>query len=72
MSRKTVITVDDITNIALEERRPGCEKGMLHEDACSWLASDRHRPSLACGQPTSGLTIGSRPTPNGRPTVGFR
>jgi hypothetical protein len=33
MSQKPVITVEDITNVALEERRPGWEKGMLHEDA---------------------------------------
>ena len=33
MSQKPAITVEDITNIALDERRPGCEKGMLHEDA---------------------------------------
>jgi mannose-6-phosphate isomerase-like protein (cupin superfamily) len=32
MSQKPVITVEDIMNIVLEERRPGCEKGMLHED----------------------------------------
>ncbi|HEY7714498.1 MAG TPA: cupin domain-containing protein [Candidatus Binatia bacterium] len=32
MSQKPVITVEDIVNIVLEERRPGCEKGMLHED----------------------------------------
>jgi hypothetical protein len=33
MSQKPVVTIEDITNIALDERRPGCEKGMLHEDA---------------------------------------
>jgi mannose-6-phosphate isomerase-like protein (cupin superfamily) len=32
MSQKHVVTVEDITNIALEERRPGCAKGVLHED----------------------------------------
>jgi hypothetical protein len=26
MSQEVVITVEDITNVALEERRPGCEK----------------------------------------------
>jgi len=31
MSQKPVITFDDITNIVLEERRPGCEKGVLHD-----------------------------------------
>ena len=35
MGQKPVITVDDITNIAFEERRPGCEKGVLQEDAPS-------------------------------------
>jgi hypothetical protein len=29
MSQKPVITVEDITNIALEERQPGCEKGSV-------------------------------------------
>ena len=33
MSRKSVITIEDISNVALEERRPGCAKCMLHEDA---------------------------------------
>jgi hypothetical protein len=30
---ETVITVEDLTNIALTERRSGCEKSVLHEDA---------------------------------------
>ena len=33
MGQKSVITVEDITGIAFEERRPGCEKGVLQEDA---------------------------------------
>jgi len=32
MSQKAVITIEDITNIALKQRRPGCEKGVLHDD----------------------------------------
>jgi hypothetical protein len=48
MSQKTVITVEDITNIALEERRPGCEKGMLHEDAPVQTAVYRVSPAVAC------------------------
>jgi hypothetical protein len=33
MDQKSVITVKDITAIALKERRPGCEKGTLHDNA---------------------------------------
>jgi mannose-6-phosphate isomerase-like protein (cupin superfamily) len=50
MSQKVVITVEDITNIALEERRPGCEKGMLHEDAPVQTAVYRVKPGS--GVPT--------------------
>ena len=50
MSQKPVITVEDITNIALEERRPGCEKGMLHEDAPVQTAVYRVQPGS--GVPT--------------------
>lgn len=50
MSQKPVVTVEDITNIALEERRPGCEKGMLHEDAPVQTAVYRVRPGS--GVPT--------------------
>jgi mannose-6-phosphate isomerase-like protein (cupin superfamily) len=44
MSQRPVVTVEDITNIALEERRPGCEKGMLHEDAPVQTAVYRVQP----------------------------
>jgi mannose-6-phosphate isomerase-like protein (cupin superfamily) len=50
MSQKPVITVEEITNIALEERRPGCEKGMLHEDAPVQTAVYRVKPGS--GVPT--------------------
>jgi hypothetical protein len=50
MSQKPVITVEDITNVALEERRPGCEKGMLHEDAPVQTAVYRVQPGS--GVPT--------------------
>jgi len=47
MAQKPVITVEDITNIALEERRPGCEKGVLHEDAPVQTAVYRSSPAAA-------------------------
>jgi mannose-6-phosphate isomerase-like protein (cupin superfamily) len=50
MSQKPIITVEDITNITLEERRPGCEKGMLHEDAPVQTAVYRVQPGS--GVPT--------------------
>jgi len=50
MSQKPVVTVEDVTNIALEERRPGCEKGMLHEDAPVQTAVYRVQPGS--GVPT--------------------
>jgi mannose-6-phosphate isomerase-like protein (cupin superfamily) len=50
MSQEVVITVEDITNVALEERRPGCEKGMLHEDAPVQTAVYRVQPGS--GVPT--------------------
>jgi mannose-6-phosphate isomerase-like protein (cupin superfamily) len=50
MSQKPVVTVGDITNIALEERRPGCDKGMLHEDAPVQTAVYRVQPGS--GVPT--------------------
>jgi hypothetical protein len=45
MSQKPVITVEDITNVALKERRPGCEKGVLHEDARVQTAVYRVQPA---------------------------
>jgi mannose-6-phosphate isomerase-like protein (cupin superfamily) len=50
MSQKPVITIEDITNIELEERRPGCRKGMLHEDALVQTAVYRVQPGS--GVPT--------------------
>lgn len=50
MSQKPVIKVEDIMNIALEERRPGCEKGMLHEDPPVQTAMYRVQPGS--GVPT--------------------
>ena len=50
MSQKPVITVEDLTNVALEERRPGCEKGLLHEDAPVLTAVYRVQPGS--GVPT--------------------
>ncbi len=44
MSQKPVITVDDITNLAFEERRPGCEKGVLQEDALAQTSVFRVQP----------------------------
>ena len=48
MSQKPVITVEDIMNIALEERRPGCEKSVLHEDAPVQTACTASSPAAAC------------------------
>lgn len=50
MSPKPVVTVEDITKIALEERRPGCEKGLLHEDTPVLTAVYRVQPGS--GVPT--------------------
>lgn len=50
MSQKPVITVEEITQIALQERRPGCEKGVLHEDAPVQTAVYRVQPGS--GVPT--------------------
>lgn len=32
MGQGPVVTIDDITRIAFQSRRPGCEKGVMHED----------------------------------------
>ena len=50
MGQKPVITVDDVTRIAFEERRPGCEKGVLQEDAPAQTAVFRVQPGS--GVPT--------------------
>ena len=50
MGQKPVITVEDITKIAFEERRPGCEKGVMQEDASAQTAVFRVQPGS--GVPT--------------------
>lgn len=50
MSQEPVIIVEDITKIALKERRPGCGKGLLHEDAPVQTAVYRVQPGS--GVPT--------------------
>ena len=50
MSQKPVITVEDITKTALEERRPDCRKGVLHQDAPVQTAVYRVQPGS--GVPT--------------------
>ena len=50
MSQKSVTTVDDIANFVLKERRPGCDKGVLHEDAPVLTALYRVQPGS--GVPT--------------------
>ena len=30
MGQQPVVTIDDITRVAFESRRPGCEKGVMH------------------------------------------
>lgn len=44
MSRKPVITVDDLTNIAFDERRPGCAKGVIQEAAPAQTSVIRVQP----------------------------
>ena len=50
MSQKPVISVEDITSIAFEERRPGCDKGVLQEDAPAQTSVFRVQPGS--GVPT--------------------
>jgi mannose-6-phosphate isomerase-like protein (cupin superfamily) len=50
MGQKPVITVEDITNIAFEELRPGCGKGVLQEDAPAQTGVFRVQPGS--GVPT--------------------
>ncbi len=50
MGQKPVITVDDLTNLVFEERRPGCEKGVLQEDALAQTSVFRVQPGS--GVPT--------------------
>lgn len=44
MSQKPVVMVEDITKTALEERRPGCAKGLMHEDEPVLTAMYRVQP----------------------------
>jgi quercetin dioxygenase-like cupin family protein len=44
MNQPAVITVEDITNIVFTELRPGCAKGVLHEDAASQTGVYRIQP----------------------------
>jgi mannose-6-phosphate isomerase-like protein (cupin superfamily) len=50
MAEKPVITIEDITAFALKQRRPGCEKGVLHDDAPVQTAMYRVQPGS--GVPT--------------------
>ena len=50
MVQRLVITFEDITGIALKERRSGCEKGILHNDAPVQTAMYRVQPGS--GVPT--------------------
>ena len=50
MDHKPVITIEDITGIALKQRRPGCKKGVLHDDAPAQTAVYRVQPGS--GVPT--------------------
>jgi mannose-6-phosphate isomerase-like protein (cupin superfamily) len=50
MAQESVITIQDITALALKRRRPGCEKGNLHEDAPVQTAMYRVQPGS--GVPT--------------------
>lgn len=50
MGQKPVITIDDITRIELEERRPGAQRGVLQEDPSSQTVVYRVQPGS--GVPT--------------------
>jgi len=50
MGQKRVITVEDILNIAFDEIRPGCKKGVMQEDASSQTGVIRVQPGS--GVPT--------------------
>ncbi len=32
MGQRPVVTIDDMTRVTFESRRPGCEKGVMHEE----------------------------------------
>ena len=44
MGQQPVITVDDITKIDFASRRPGCEKGVIHEEGAVQSAVFRVAP----------------------------
>jgi hypothetical protein len=50
MDQKPVITFEDITGIPFKERRPGCDKGVLHDDPPVQTAMHRVQPGS--GVPT--------------------
>ena len=50
MGQKPVITVEDVTRTEREERRPGAQRGVLHEDASSQTIVYRVEPGS--GVPT--------------------
>ena len=50
MGHKPVITVEDVTRTEREERRPGAQRGVLHEDASSQTIVYRVEPGS--GVPT--------------------
>jgi len=49
MGQHPVVTVNDITQIDFDARRPGCEKGVIHEDGPVQSAVFRVAPG--CGVP---------------------
>ena len=44
MGQQPVVKVDDITKIDFASRRPGCEKGIMHEDGAVQTAVFRVAP----------------------------
>ncbi len=44
MSQQAVVQVDDITKIDFASRRPGCDKGIMHEDGAVQTAVFRVAP----------------------------
>jgi mannose-6-phosphate isomerase-like protein (cupin superfamily) len=50
MDQEPVITFEDITGIPFKERRPGCDKGVLHDDPPVQTAMYRVQPGS--GVPT--------------------
>ncbi len=44
MGQRPVVTVDDVTRVQLEPRRPGCEKGVMHVEGAVQTAVFRVAP----------------------------